>query len=479
MSALPAILQLLKAETPEFIDDLYEPVTESQGSFAAQLIFQSLSSLAQQLIIRLLYLQDPVPSAQLEAFLPIKTFDNLLHDLVAVRVLVKLDQGFLLNSSFQTSLQLSVYQPYEPWSSDVQTQVSSALIEKHCADKWQEVLYYILTTSTSTAHTVHRKVHPLVESYVLKAHLLVPKDSTSYSDKKYVISNIGYNYILKDYVNQVWDYTCHLILVQHSANKKDTYDLFFKLAFARIHAGYRIDKLTTFQQQLVYELSFFGLLYLPSTTSKYFYLTHIASHVLLPHIYTPAPQIAQVDTLVHTHKPLHIIVETNMQVIAYIHSDLQFSMVKLFVDVNMRLPNMAIGRITREKSREAFLAGITAAQVIDFLLLHAHPVMKKTAQHCTTIASHANITSAIPDNVIDQLILWENETQRITTQPAIVADFREIGGMSRVLFQELVAELEAQGGLVWTHPKDAMLGFKPELEGVVQGFIRKHVYKTK
>eukprot|EP01031_Cornospumella_fuschlensis_P030748 gene30748-37151_t len=327
MAALPTVLELLKEESFEFIEGFYEAATESQGSFAAQLVFQSLSSIAQQLIIRLLYLQDPVSSSQIEVFLPIKTLEILLKELEAVRVIEKVDQGFALNQRFQKSLQLSIYQPCEPWAGDVQTQVSSALIEKHCAEKWQEVLYYILATSTSTSQTVNRKVHPLVESYVLTARLLVPKDPTSYLDKKYVISNVGYNYILKDYVHQVWDYVCHLILVQHAANKRDTYDLFFKLAFARVHAGYRIDKLTSFQQQLVYELSFFGLLYLPSTTSKYFYVTHISSHALLPHIYIPPPHIVHSDSLVHAHKPLQVIVETNMQVMAYVHSELQFSMV--------------------------------------------------------------------------------------------------------------------------------------------------------
>lgn len=44
---------------------------------------------------------------------------------------------------------------------------------------------------------------------------------------------------------------------------------------------------------------------------------------------------------------IRIIVETNLQVIAYVTSDLHLAMLKLFVDLSVRMPNMAMGKITR------------------------------------------------------------------------------------------------------------------------------------
>jgi hypothetical protein len=38
-------------------------------------------------------------------------------------------------------------------------------------------------------------------------------------------------------------------------------------------------------------------------------------------------------------------VETNMQVVAYCESDLHLAMLKLFVEVDVRMPNMAMGKV--------------------------------------------------------------------------------------------------------------------------------------
>jgi hypothetical protein len=42
---------------------------------------------------------------------------------------------------------------------------------------------------------------------------------------------------------------------------------------------------------------------------------------------------------------LDVIVETNMQVVAYVSSELHLAMLKLFVDISIRMPNMAMGKV--------------------------------------------------------------------------------------------------------------------------------------
>jgi len=110
---------------------------------------------------------------------------------------------------------------------------------------------------------------------------------------------------------------------------------------------------------------------------------------------------------------LEIIVETNMQVIAYLRSPLHLALLGLFVELSVHLPNVAIGTITRERAKAAFRMGVRVSQIVDFLCVHAHP-LTRAAQ------------PIIPTNVVDQLVLWENERLRVTDTPAILMKFDEI-----------------------------------------------------
>lgn len=60
---------------------------------------------------------------------------------------------------------------------------------------------------------------------------------------------------------------------------------------------------------------------------------------------------------------------------------------------------MAAGILTRDSVRTALRSGITAAQIVRFLSVHTHPQM----QEC-----------GMPQTVIDQIYLWENERNRLT-----------------------------------------------------------------
>lgn len=58
-----------------------------------------------------------------------------------------------------------------------------------------------------------------------------------------------------------------------------------------------------------------------------------------------------------------IVVETNYRVYAYTTSDLRVALLSLFVTVQYRLANLAVGVISRESVRDALTHGITSAQV--------------------------------------------------------------------------------------------------------------------
>jgi hypothetical protein len=85
----------------------------------------------------------------------------------------------------------------------------------------------------------------------------------------------------------------------------------------------------------------------------------------------------------------YVIVETNSQVVAYVSSDLHLAMLRLFVDITVRMPNMAMGRVTRERAKAAYRIGIRAEQIIDFLASHAHPI----------VSNRTDGLPVIPENV--------------------------------------------------------------------------------
>ena len=87
-----------------------------------------------------------------------------------------------------------------------------------------------------------------------------------------------------------------------------------------------------------------------------------------------------------------VIVQTNFQLVAYVTSTLHIAMLSLFTDIHTRLPNMALGMVTRASVKEAYRMGIRAAQIIGFLKSHAHPRVADRAE------------GVVPENVTDQML---------------------------------------------------------------------------
>jgi len=100
------------------------------------------------------------------------------------------------------------------------------------------------------------------------------------------------------------------------------------------------------------------------------------------------------------------------QVIVYTELSLHIEMVKKFVAMRYRMANMAIGFITRNSIRRALAQGISASTIINFLKAHAHPVVRKRPP-------------LIPQNVEEQIILWNRERSRIKCEESVLMDLTQ------------------------------------------------------
>lgn len=96
---------------------------------------------------------------------------------------------------------------------------------------------------------------------------------------------------------------------------------------------------------------------------------------------------------------LAVVVQTNFQVVAYTRSKLHISTLGLFCDVSTfrRLPNVIFFHLTRDLIRSALRLGVTADQILRFLHVHAHPMLRSGDQ------------PLVPSNVTDQILLWDKE----------------------------------------------------------------------
>lgn len=184
-------------------------------------------------------------------------------------------------------------------------------------------------------------------------------------------------------------------------------------SYCQTNEYYAASDLTKTQQLLLGDFIDFGLLYRKRTTSDRFYTTSLAVNLIfggstgqkrsLMNLTSSFAGLrsgvrSQADPRsapsVDVGSELLIVVETNFKIYAYTNSTLHVAMLSVFVDIVARLPNLAIGFITRESLRSALIHGISAQQIYDFLMKHVHPKMRQNSP-------------IIPENIADQIYLWE------------------------------------------------------------------------
>lgn len=88
-------------------------------------------------------------------------------------------------------------------------------------------------------------------------------------------------------------------------------------------------------------------------------------------------------------------------------SPIQIALLAIFTEMQYHFPKFVLGVITRESVRQAFKCGITAKQIVNFLVMHSHPQLH-------------NQTPVIPATVVDQISLWEQERDRLLYKDGVL-----------------------------------------------------------
>jgi len=106
----------------------------------------------------------------------------------------------------------------------------------------------------------------------------------------------------------------------------------------------------------------------------------------------------------------YLLVETTFRLYAFTSSPFHAALLALFARLDVRLPNLLVGSLTKESVRAALKAHISAADIIAYLEAYAR-------------ADQRANTPVLPENVTDQLRLWEAERNRMAMQEAYLFEF--------------------------------------------------------
>jgi len=228
----------------------------------------------------------------------------------------------------------------------------------------------------------------------------------------------------------------------------DTADLISFLLELSFHVrgeAYDMNTLTDTQRNVIKDLADLGLVKLQQGRKESWFIpTKLATNL----------SISLSD--LSSRKQGFVVVETNFRVYAYSSSKLHCEILRLFSRVEYQLPNLIVAGITKESLYNAFENGIMAEQIISFLQQNAHLRV-------------AERIPSVPENVTDQIRLWESDMNRVEMTPAHLFDEFP----SRDVFEAACDFAREYGGVLWEDSKKMRLVVKAEILGQMREFLRR------
>lgn len=248
------------------------------------------------------------------------------------------------------------------------------------------------------------------------------------------------------------------------------------LSYCQVGKAYPVKTLSKTQKQLIIAFHECGIIYLEKSNTSVFYPTYAVINLIFKMGLNQSSSQDHEDLsdnqIISLNKKndLRIIVETNLQVVGYVSSELHISLLSLFCEIHIRMPNMVIGSITRDKAKTAFRVGINVAQIVDFLSSHAHEVLTTSLSSSDGKPQHK---LPIPSNVVDQLILWEQEDHRIRDVEAEVVSFDQ-NQVSLAAFHEYVNYMKRLNACIWFSDTSLQLAVTPNGFESLKHFLVSH-----
>ncbi|KAK4186364.1 putative RNA polymerase II transcription factor B subunit 2 [Podospora australis] len=458
-----------------------------QPSTAFAIFRRMLPHLAKIYVQALLYMPEPLSVKDLDVWVRPegKTASNRaigilrsLHIVSVIQPSKDKPQEIQLTNNFKKSLRLALegggsHSSFGvPSRLPVNPEIDIPFLDNWAGKIWQDILYYVVNSvpvrndsGGGSGYSSQGGPRAAVRELLLMGGLVRRGDGGGVQ-----ISEHGFNFLLQEANAQVW--TLLLLWLEAADRSKaaakggapvpatsldnvEMLSFLFMLASLELGRAYDTSALTDTRRNMLPALADFGLIYIDPRNREQYFPTRLAT-TLTSSSAALRSVSASLDAATKKNpgdagslvagagvpeENGGIIIETNYRIYAYTSSPLQIAILHLFARLIMRWPNMVSGRLTRESVREAIKDGITANQIISYLAAHAHPQLVRAAA--------AKGTPVLPATVVDQIRLWQLESERM--QPNAGFLFKDFDSVEE--YAEMATYAQEIGVLVWKNDR--------------------------
>ncbi|GKV45828.1 hypothetical protein SLEP1_g52870 [Rubroshorea leprosula] len=260
------------------------------------------------------------------------------------------------------------------------------------------------------------------------------------------LTDSGFQFLLMDTNAQLWYIIREYISnsEEQGVDQADLIAFLLELSFHTTGEAYNTNTLTDEQKSMIKDLADLGLVKLQQGRKESWFIpTKLATNLSL----------SLTDS--SSRKEGFVVVETNFRMYAYSTSKLHCEILQLFSRIEYQLPNLIVTAMTKESLYAAFENGITAEQIITFLQQNAHPRVTERVP-------------SVPENVTDQIRLWEADLNRVEMTHAHLYDEFP----SRDVYEEGCEFARMHGGLLWEDAKRMRIVVKAEIHMHMREHLR-------
>ncbi|XP_062905909.1 general transcription factor IIH subunit 4-like [Mobula hypostoma] len=425
--------EYMRSLSPAILDKLYNhPAT-------CLAVFRELPELARNYVMRLLFLDQPLPQAGIASWVK-KDSQRDHNDCMSILTGLQLWhsqqlpgglQGLILNPIFKENLRIALLGRGKVWADDT----SQLGPDKHARDipsldkytmEWWEVILHFMVGSPSAAVS-QDLAQLLIQARLMKSERMEAP----------CITSAAFQFLLLDISSQLWYFMLQYLQTAES-RKMDLVEILsfvFQLSFSMLGTDYSVEGMSDSLLTFLQHLREFGLVFQRKFKSQGFYPTRLAINLAL----------GVSGSAIDVRCQGYIVVETNYRIYAYTDSELQLAVIVLFSEMLYRFPNLLFAQLTRESVQQSIANGITAEQIIDFLRMRAHPIMLEE-------------NPMLPPMITDQIQLWKMERDCLRFMEGVL--YKQF--LSQVDFELLRNYSRDLGILVWENPSKRLMVVTPE-----------------
>ncbi|KAF9449749.1 transcription factor Tfb2 [Macrolepiota fuliginosa MF-IS2] len=388
-----ALLPFLQSQSQNTLTRLYQRPSSCLS------IFRLLAPLERQIVMNLLWLESAITTSTMMAWVQRdgrKLYEEALANLSRLHILPSSAAKLALNFIFKTSLRQALTGGGTSGSFGVPAEKDDKrsgpdleTLDSFALERWETILHYMVSSGTGQQPTKPSQgVLFLLQRSGLMGNLY---------GGPLQITSVGFQFLLHSPHAQLWDL---LLQYLHLAEERqmdlvEVLGFLFMLSTMELGREYSTENLSTTQKAMLEDLRDYGLIWQRRPNSRRFSPTRLGTTLT-----SSSPPLPTTTGVGSGTREGFIVLETNYRIYAYTDNPLQTAVLNLFVTLKYRFPNLVVGMITRDSVKKALMNGITADQIISYLMTHAHPQMRKN-------------NPLLPVTVQDQIRLWELEKNRL------------------------------------------------------------------